>query len=40
MGVYKAVKKIPDVGQYDEKKEKNVSINMKFKLVEIYKGKK
>lgn len=41
MNALKAVKKIQDVGQDDDKKERNVSINMKFKLVDLnIKGKK
>lgn len=41
MGVLKAVKKERDSGQDDDKKERNVSINQKFKLIELnVKGKK
>lgn len=35
MGVPKAVKKVQDAGQDDEKRERHVSVNQKFKLVEI-----
>lgn len=40
MGQLKAIKKVQDTGQDDDKKEKHVSVNMKFKLVDLNKKKK